>query len=142
VTHDELVAELTRRYPDRAMPAGAGIALAHEVGADIGAVADARGAAGIMIEPRPIRPYYRRRRVPSEGVASARPRPPSNVPEVLAELERRCHENKCVEPGSFRSIAELLGVSPGWVGKVANAHGYVVTRRSWRSALKTGKVLP
>jgi hypothetical protein len=138
VTHDELVAELTRRYPHGTMPAGAGLALAREVGVELHEVGEARRASGIRITAGP---KVSRRR-PRPRVRAEPPARPSRTLEALAELERRCDEHKCVEPGSFRSIAELLGVSPGWVGKVAKDHGYIVISRDWRSALKPGRVLP
>ncbi len=69
------------------------------------------------------RPHARMRVIPREL--------PPKEPLILALLQGR-GESMRVFPGTFRTVAELAECSTSRVRGIARAHGFAVTRDTWR----------
>lgn len=133
VTRDDLVAELTRRFPGGMVPTGGGIALARELGVGIGDVASARRAAGIDVAP-PVRKAPRRTPPPFKP-----PRAKVRAEVVVAHLEARSCEDKRVLPGTYRAVGELVGLGTATVTRIAKAHGFQVAPDSWQWSMERAR---
>src|SRR5688572_7620208 len=83
--HDELAAELLRRYPEQVMPLGAGLQLARELDVSIAAVAAARRSAGVSVEPATRNQYvWSKKRVVLQPVP-----PPTTRQRLTSILHER-----------------------------------------------------